>query len=431
MTKLASAALLALVGCATDPVDGVDAVPGKELPVFHGDLDSSEDQQEEAQPLVPLVTDMCDEPTYSGVSWQVLSTDHLVLSFLPGTEAAADAAAIAERLEAAYEEIRESLGVPTEPVIAINLSPSRRAAYAHNFGFGRAWPQANRYDVVYTGASDSYELQRYGQLLTTTLDFHINPNSRYRHPLLAVGVAELLDQSGRDLHAAYANNLAAGLESRVYFADFDSKDVNGRNVGRSGSLVQFLVDRYGMDTFMSIYGATAITWNSSYGCNWNLSIGCVSTPEQVTYMLDAALRTIVDVAWADLQPEWAQTVQAALDDMSIGMPRRATNEIGNVLRVMDHAISTDDAAEYRSTLEGFYCDWGGDDVRGDIAERAVTAYGQVHTQLLGLYDTGIKNFSTAQALVMRTEGNELPTFQTIQLEHVPAGWRVSWGPDWF
>ena len=53
------------------------------------------------------------------------------------------------------------------------------------------------------------------------------------------------------------------------------------------------------------------------------------------------------------------------------------------------------------------------------------------TELLALYNTGIKNFSTAQALVMRTADDGVPTFQTLQLEHVPAGWRVSWGPDWF
>ncbi len=431
MTKLAPAALLALVGCATDPTDDVDGRPATDLPVFHGDLDTPEENPEEEPALVPLVADMCDEPTYSGVNWLAKTTEHFTLAYLPGTRAEADADAIGERLEAAYSEIRTTLGVPTEPEFLINLSPSRRAAYAHNTGFGRAWPQANRYDVIYTGESDSYEMQRYGQLLTTMLDYHITPNSRYRHPLLSVGVAELLDQSGRDLHAAYADNLAAGLESRVRVAEFDSKDVNGRNVGRSGSLAQFLVDRFGMETFMNIYGATAITWNSSYGCNWHLAYGCVSTPEQLTQMLDGVLQATVGVGWTDLQPEWEQTIEATLADMSIGMPRRATTEIENVLRVMDHAISTDDATEYRSTLEGFYCDWGGDDARAEIAERAVSAYGQTQTQLLALYDTGIKNFSTAQAFVMRSEDGGVPTFQTIQLEHVPAGWRVSWSPDWF
>lgn len=427
MTKLAAPALLiALAGCATDPdVDANEPVPGKDgLPTFEGDL------AEPAPEMLPLVADMCDEPAYGGATWQTTTTGHFALSYLPGTVADAEQDAIARRLEAAYEDIRSALGVTAEPTITVNLSPSRNAAYAHNRGFGRAWPQSNRYDVIYTGAWDSYEKRRYGQLLTYMLDYHLDANNRYRHPLLATGVAELLDQSKRDLHIEYAKNLAAGLESRVRIAEFDSKDVNGRNTGRSGSLVKFLVGRYGMETFMDIYRATAITWNSSYGCNWHNAIGCVSTPEQVTAMLDSVLYATVGEGWADVQPEWALTVETAMEQMPTEM-ESARSEIENVLRVMDHAITTNAAALYRTTIEGFYCDWGGDSVRDEIANRAVTAYGGMRTQLLALYDTGIKNFATAHAFVMRTDDSGVPSFQTIQFEHVEAGWRVSYSPDWY
>jgi hypothetical protein len=99
--------------------------------------------------------------------------------------------------------------------------------------------------------------------------------------------------------------------------------------------------------------------------------------------------------------------------------------------VMDKAIATNDAAMYRSTLEGFYCDYGGEALREQISERAVAAYGTTTSKVLAIFDTGMKNFSTAQALVQRTDDHGITTFATVYFEHVQLGWRVSYGPDWY
>lgn len=426
---------LPLIGCTTDGLAVDDdsssnpTLSDKSSASNHLFADLLGDDGDPPASPVPLVADMCDEPTYSGTSWQTTTSEHFSLSALPGTPGDTERAAIAARLEAAYADIRTALGITAEPHLTVNLSPSRNAAVAHNRGFGRAWPNVGRYDVIYTGVGNSYEMLRYGQLLTVMLDFHVDPINRYRVPVLATGIAEYLDQSGRDLHAAYAQQLVAGVEARVRIAEMDSKDVNGRNYGRSGSLVQFLIDRYGMETFVDIYRASAVTWNGT--CNVHMTYGCIATPDQLTSMLDGLLFTHTGDRWNDIQPLWLAEIEAAIDALPVGLDANATAEIENLLVVMDEAISNDNAAKYRTTIEGFYCDWGGDAERNAISARAVNAFGSVTTQVLALYDTGIKNFPTAQAFVMRTDNMGIPQFATFQFEQLPIGWRVTYSPDWY
>jgi hypothetical protein len=380
-------------------------------------------------PPEALVTDTCDDPTYDTAPWKDYASEHFWLSFPEGSQADFDKVAIANRLEAAYADIRSQLGVANEPTLYVYLSPSRTAAAANYMGMGQAWTGYQRYDVVYTGAADSYELTRYGQLLTVSLDYYMDTANRYRVPVLATGVAELLDQSGRNLHNEYAKQLVAGNESRVRIAELDEGDVWGSNVGRAGSLVQFLVNRYGMLTFMDIYRQTAVTWSGN--CYRNANYGCIESAEQVTALLDGVLQQTVGETFSELRPMWQAQVEDALVRISAGMDSDTVAEIKNVFAVMDKAITTDSAFLYRTTIEGFYCDWGGESSRTEIAARAVAAYGSMRTQVLAVYDTGTKNFATANAFVMRQSDDGIPMFETVNLEHLPVGWRVTYSPDWY
>jgi hypothetical protein len=425
MIRSLAIAFFALAGCATsvsdpDPLPNLpDDRPGVQVP----------DPVLPPSELVPLATDFCDDYAHPGETWLSHSSPHFTLSYLQDTPAERDRVVIATRLESAYTAIRAQLDITAEPTFTVNLSPNRYAAALHGRGFGRGWADQNRYDVIYTGAADSYEVQRYGQLLTLMLNYHLDAANRNRVSLLTTGIAEYLDQSGRDQHVAYALQLDAGIESRVRLAEFDAKDVQGRNVGRAGSFVQFLVERYGIEVFADIFRATAVNWNGS--CYAHQTYGCVSTPEQLTAMLDGVIASRVGEGWATLQPLWQEAVEDALDRELFGMGPTATSQIQNVLRTMDKAVALKDPSLYRSTMEGFYCDWGGEDLRVDIAARAVTAYGQTTSKVIALFDTGIKNFSTAQALVQRTDEHGASTFGTLLLEHFPLGWRVTYGPDWY
>jgi hypothetical protein len=424
----ASLIVCCLVGCLdgamTAEIPDVDVRPGAQAP---GEPLTPDDP---ATPeAVAITTDYCDDDAFMAATWQTHTSPHFTINYLPGTPAETDRLVIAARLEMAYADIRAQLGITAEPSLTINLSPNRTAAKAHSVGLGGGWPNLGRYDVIYTGMADSYEVVRYGQLLTWMLDYHLDTTKRNRVALLTTGVAEYLDQSGRDLHQAYALQLDAGIESRVRIAEFDARDVSGRNPGRAGSLVQFLVDRFGIETFGDLYRASAVTWNGS--CYFNATYGCVSTPEQLTAMLDGLLVAHTGEGWSAVQPMWQAEVEAALNCDRLVMGPTATAQIANVLRVMDKAVTTNDAAMYRSTLEGFYCDYGGEVLREQISARAVTAWGTTSSKLLAIFDTGIKNFSTAQALVQRTDDHGVTTFSTVYFEHVPVGWRVSYGPDWY
>jgi hypothetical protein len=424
-----TAITLALSACTTEPVS-IDVDPSNGA--TSAEVDGAQVAASvivEPPPVEALVTDMCDEPTYDSAPWKDEVSTHFWLTFPADSAPDRDRAAIASRLESAYADIRMQLGIAEEPTLYVNLSPSRNAAAANGMGMGIGWPAYQRYDVVYTGAPDSYEVNQYGQMLTASLDYYMDSAHRYRVPVLATGVAELLDQSGRDLHEAYAKQLVAGNESRVRIAELDEDDVWGNNPGRSGSLVQFLVDRYGMSTFVDIYRKTAFEWSN--GCYSNPEYGCLDNAAQVTAMLDGVMQQEVGETFSELRPLWQAQVEEALARISGGVDSDTTAEIKNVLAVMDKAISIDSAFLYRTTIEGFYCDWGGDTARDEIAARAVAAYGTIRTQLLAVYDTGTKNFPTADAYVMRIADDGNLMFAKINFEHLPVGWRVTYSPDWY
>lgn len=423
------AVTVALSACTIDaaqpePEDGTSDVSGVPDLVVSGEMPEAPGvQQPEA-----IVTDMCDDATHTDAAWTSQSSSHFNLSFPAGSPADLEQAAIVTRLEAAYADIRTQLGITAEPLLTVNLSPSRVAAQANGKGMGRVWPSVPRYDAVYTGASDSYENTQYGQLLTAALDYYIDASNRYRLPVLATGLSQVMDQSRRNYHDAYAKQLLAGVESRVYIAELEASDVWGNNIGRSGSLVKFLIENYGMEQFMDIYRASAVTWNGT--CN-NSAFGCIDTAAKATAMLDGVLMSTVGEHWSDIQPLWHAEVEYALERVAAGMDAETIAEVENLLAIMDKAISLDNAFLYRTTMEGFYCDWGGESQRQEISARVVTAFGSSRTQLLALYDTGTKNFPTASALVMRTSDDGAPMFSTIYLEHMPVGWRVSYSPDWY
>lgn len=422
-----TAITLALSACTIDaapPEDDPSDVSGVPDLVVSGDTPEAPGvQQPEA-----IVTDMCDDATYTDAAWKNRASSHFNLSFPAGSPADLEQAAITSRLEAAYADIRTQLGITAEPILTVNLSPSRVAAQANGKAMGRVWPSVPRYDSVYTGASDSYENTQYGQLVTKALDYYLDSSNRYRLPVLSAGVAQVMDQSKRNYHDAYAKQLLAGVESRVYIAELEDSDVWGNNTGRAGSLVKFLIENYGMEQFMDIYRASALTWN---GRCYDSAYGCIDTAAQATAMLDGILMNNLGEDWSEIQPLWQAEVESALERVAAGMDEGTIAEVENLLAIMDKAITLDSAFLYRTTMEGFYCDWGGEPQRQEISARVVKAFGSSRTQLLALYDTGTRNFATANALVMRTSDDGAPMFATINLEHMPVGWRVSYSPDWY
>lgn len=386
-----------------------------------------------AQPTMGLtmpIADMCDDPTYADVDWAIIRSSHFIIHFFPGTAADRDQQQILTRLELAYGRVRTALGVQALPLISVYLSPSRQAAAAHGRANGRAFMGQDRYEVIYTGAEDSYELQRYGHELTHIFEYYLDTSTR-RHPLLSEGVAELNDLSGRDLHEAYAQQLLAGTESRVRVATFENRDVNAGNYGRAGSLAQLLLERYGQVKFNEIFRAATVSWNTSSNCWSRPTIGCISTPDALVAMLDEVLVSTVGERWTTVQAAWEARVQEALATADNRVSAADEAEIKNLVQVMDLAMTTGDATTYRRTMDGFYCEAGTDAARAMIANRAVTAYAAVSSRVETIATLGIKNFRSALVTVRRTDDRGRASFVALYVEHFPAGWRVTYGPDWW
>jgi hypothetical protein len=416
---LSLAALTAFSACAPEGELLEDSLGETEQAVY-----------DPANPPNPVATDDCNDSTHAGQTWSSTSSAHLVAWTLPGTDAEGDVAGILAAREAAYTDITTRLGITSNPTINVYLSPNRLAAAQHGKSFGGAFPGQDRVEVVYTGSPNGFETLRPGNLLTRALEYHIDTANPKRVPLLSVGLAEVLDQSGRDLHDAYAQNLQAGTETRVRIASFDSGDVTGRNVGRAGSLVKFLIDSYGMPAFLDIFKATAVA--SASGCAMRSTVyGCINSATALTNMLDGVISAQTGDSWATVAAAWKAEVDSHLATVNLSLPRADRDAIKNLVNLMDQAIITDDAATYRSTMEGFYCDWTGEAGRTDIAARTVDAYQSTQSNIVRIYPTGVSNFTTARVAVRRIDERGIATFFNLSFEKLPQGWRVTYGPDWW
>lgn len=413
-------ALAASTACTGAPVDSIEDDVGE---TEHAIYDP-------ANPPTPVATDACDEPSFPGATWSSQSSAHVTLYYIAGTAADTDSAAILAAREAAFTNIAAALGVTPPGPIAVYLSPNRLAATSNGKGMGNAYPGSDRIEAVYTGAPGSFEMARPGTLMARTLEYYLDTANPKRIPILSVGLAEVLDQSGRDLHDAYALNLDAAVETRVRVNSFESSDLTGKNVGRAGSLVKFLIDRYGMATFLDIFKATVVT--SISGCSLkSATYGCINSAAALTSMLDGVLTAKTGDSWATVSALWKNAVDAHLASVNTSLPLADRTAIKNLVNLMDQAIETGDPAVYRSTMEGFYCEWGGDAMRTDIAQRVIDAYAGSTANIVRIYPTGTANFASARALVRRLDDRGNASLQALYLEKLPQGWRVTYGPDWW
>lgn len=379
--------------------------------------------------FLPPETVVCADDIWAGAPWRRYVTDRLEYNVLGGTAAERDLGTIVVQREAAYDVIRETLRVTQEPRIAFFFSPSRAAALAHNVGFGVAYPGSDRVEVVYSGAKQGYENVSYGHELTHVLAYYIDPSHTYRLDILSEGLAEFLDQSGRNLHASYAAQLTAQAETRTYVTDFEWSDLQGRNYGRAGSLVKALIDGLGMDTFLEIWRAAYVDWQSN--CPSHPDYGCINTPQTLHAMLAGILEQVAGISWEEFRRFWSAEVWAHLQNVPASVPSEDLAQIQFLVSWIDEAINAQNIANYRAAMDGFYCDWADDASRVAVAERVIANYRDVTSTILSAYPVATRNFSSAVVQLARTERRGAVTIHTLWTEKFPEGWRVTWGTDWY
>ena len=179
-----------------------------------------------------------------------------------------------------------------------------------------------------------------------------------------------------------------------------------------------------------MFKATAVT--SVSGCSMkSATYGCINSTAALTAMLDGVIAANSSDTWNTVAADWKAEVDGHLATVRMNVGPAARDAIINLVNLMDQAIETGDADVYRSTMEGFYCEWLGEAGRADIADRTVDALRGSKSTLFRIYPVAAANFPAARALVMRVDDRGVRSFHTLSLENFPEGWRVTYGPDWW
>jgi hypothetical protein len=380
-------------------------------------------------PVTALTLDACDEADFMNVTWTQADRDNLVIKFAPGTVVERDLEEIASVRNTLYKSISDTLGVQNVGKISITMSPNRVAATKHGYAKGVAWHWLNKIEVVYLGTAGSYEVRSPGHELAHVISGKID-GATYHAPFLDEGLAEYLDGSKRDLHEVYVASLRAGTES-MSVTRFTSRDVWGDNYERAGSFVKFLIERYGMAKFQELWKGSAITY-SGYG--YTMKNGAyVSTAMELEKAIDSLATTVYGAGFDTLRLEWEAALKPHFATPPTGLSAADYAEIENVVANMDEAQTHGNAAQLRSTWEGFYCDYETENDRAYRATAAVEARGTMTTTVLSAWPTGTRNYPSALVHALRREvhdGTTTDTTSIFWLEHFPVGWRMTWVERW-
>lgn len=381
----------------------------------------------EPAPLPSLVTDLCDEPDFASADYVSTRKGSFDLVYLPGTDAEADLDLVASQRAKAYDAAKVFLGLTSTPTLEIVLSPNRLAAQAHGYANGTADPSSDHAEVLYL-PGDAFERSQYGHEIAHLLSAKVD--SKVEHlKFLDEGLAELLDASGRDYHRAYADQLRAGALLLNAVDGFDWWDVDGWNYGRGASFAKLLVDTWGRESFLEFWKRAAVT-NGSDGRTTSLG-DVVETPAGVEKALDRLLTATYGESLAQVRLRWRTALAPHLAAPPTRLAASDESAIADVIAVNDAALTKGDAALFRSTMEGFYCDSTTDDERLATAKAMVASRGTVTSKIVSIIPIGRKNYPVAVAFLERSEKRGEVTVSvttSYYLEHFPVGWRITVQP---
>lgn len=399
---------------AADEVDGADA------------SDAAPDAP--APPTLPtLTTALCDQPDYATTAYVSATRGPLTLWYVPGTDAETELDALSAARTDAYDAARTFLGIAARPPLTVVLSPNRRAAQAHGYANGWADPTTDRAEVLYL-PGDSFERAQHGHELTHLLSAKVDGQTDHLK-FLDEGLSELLDASGRDLHQVYVDQLRAGALLLNAIDGFDDWDVSGWNYGRSSSFVRLLVDTWGNDKFVELWKRSAVTYETD-GRTTTLG-DLAESPAGVEKALDHLLLATYGEGLATVRLRWRATLipHYALPPTPVADADRQA--IAEVVAVNDWALTHGDAAAFRSTMEGFYCDRTTDAERMKTATAMVQSRGVVQSRVVSMIPVGRKNYPQVVVFLTRDETRGAVTVSvatSYSLERFPIGWRITYQP---
>jgi hypothetical protein len=383
--------------------------------------DASEGSEEGAvRTARDALTTMTCAPDLKDVAFVERKRGTFRFHFLPGTAAERELDEISTHREDARARIAQTLQIEDAHVIDVFLSPSRGAAKVHGRSFGTTFMREARIEVIYPDDPESYEHKRWGHELTHAIEAILD-DSPGNHPnLVDEGLAEYFDQSERDLHLAFAQEIRSSDRSLDEAIRMDAREIDDVKYGKAGSFVRRLFEsNRDPERFKAFYRAVGMVWRNGA---WKSRSGAALDTAGYELLLDGALRAHYDVDLATFTAQWHDTVAPYLERPATSVSAEDAAAIKALFAGRDHAVTTGNASAYRATMEGFYCDQWSDAARMREAERQANG-DRVTTFVEEIVDNGLINLPTALVRVREERAGHVET-RWSTVEHYGVGWRV-------
>jgi hypothetical protein len=336
---------------------------------------------------------------------------HFVFSYVRGGAADRDLELISAARERAYKVITAFLGGQAGDKIKITLYPDREFALS---GGGAGSTRGDAISVVYFGFSPSYEKVSYGHELAHALSYRLL-GGRHSVPLLAEGMAEYLDQSGRDLHEwlSYKSRiLGYGGRFRVEAADLAYGDgFSSLSYTKSGSFVKWLVESGGREKFLKLYALTRRT-------------GALSPKERLDVFKDK-FSEVYGTSLEDGEAGWNAAVRAFGGKALPRLPAPEEAGVRKLFAAQDAAVAAKDAVAFVSTYDRL----GRRKIRYFDGNLAFYMGKLLETRVEEVYDLGVKNGSRALVRVKRRFSDLTTRRIDYYVEKLEDGWKVQ-GETW-
>ncbi|HBB67796.1 MAG: hypothetical protein A2X28_03660 [Elusimicrobia bacterium GWA2_56_46] len=331
---------------------------------------------------------------------------HFIFHYVKDSAAGREMAAIAANRERAYAAISAALGEAPGGRIDITFYPDRGSTPS---GFGEGSTSGDSISAVYFDFSPCYEKISYGHELAHALSFRLL-GGRHSVPLLAEGMAEYLDQSGRDLHEwlSYKSRIL-GYQSRFSVENADlayGNDLSSLSYTKAGSFVKFLVEAAGWKKFMELYAATR-------------ELGRLHPDER----LERFGEKFKEIYGRPLENAEAGWNKAAAPFQAKDLPRLPAPDEAEVRKL----FSSQDAAVIKSDAQAFsltYDRIGRKRIRYFDGNLKFYMEKLLETQVNEIYDLGVKN--GRRALVRATRRFKDLTTRKIAyyVEKLEDGWKI-------
>ena len=331
---------------------------------------------------------------------------HFIFSYVRGGAAERDLPLIAAARERAYKVITSFLGDPGGDKIKVTLYPDRESALS---GGGAGFTKGEAVSVIYFDFSPCYEKVSYGHELTHALSWRLL-GGRHSVPLLAEGLAEYLDQSGRDLHEwlSYKSRIL-DYGGRFSAEDADlayGKEFSSLSYTKAGSFVKCLVEWGGREKFLELYAASR-------------AVGLLPRGERSRVFSEKFFK-VYGVTLKSVETGWNVAIEAFGGKALPRLPVSEEAGVRELFAAQDAAVAAEDAVAFSATYDRL----GRRKIRHFEGNLNFYMAKLLETQVAEVYDLGVKNGRRCLVRVKRRFSDLSTRSIDYYVEKLEDGWKV-------